>query len=345
MLTAVAVVVGSLGLSFSPAGATPLATLKSQANAIYRQILQEQSAVGVLGQQYDQLQERYNTIQSQIAHTESTVATNNALVAQRKDQLLREAIYAYVNSDAAAVSSPLFGSSATNVGAQRVYTSIVEGSVQTTVAQLKNATITLTQERDKLKSQRASAAAAAASAHAAYAHAQAIQASLQRRLNGLNGTIGRLVRAAQAAAAAAAAAEWARQHGGPTGSANGFPVPPPNSRANLAIRFALSMLGVPYVWGGTSRRGVDCSGLTMLSWRAAGVSLPHYSGAQYYNTARVPLYALQPGDLLFYGRRGNEHVTMYIGRGLMIEAPQTGMRVRIIPVHLGWNFAGAGRVE
>ncbi len=345
MLTAAAVVVGSISLSFSPAGATPLATLKSQANAIYRQILQEQSAVGVLGQQYDQLQERYNTIRSQIANTEATVAADNALVAQRKDQLLREAIYAYVNSDAAAASNPLFGTSATNAGAQRVYTSIVEGSVQTTVAQLKNATITLTQDRDKLKSQRASAASAAASAHAAYAHAQAIQSSLQHRLNGLNGTIGRLVRAAQAAAAAAAAAEWARQHGGPTGSTNGFPVPPPNSRANLAIRFALSMLGVPYVWGGTSRRGVDCSGLTMLSWRAAGVYLPHYSGAQYNSTARVPLYALQPGDLLFYGRRGNEHVTMFIGRGLMIEAPQTGMRVRIIPVHLGRNFAGAGRVE
>ena len=80
----------------------------------------------------------------------------------------------------------------------------------------------------------------------------------------------------------------------------------------------------------------------MLSWRAAGVSLPHYSGSQMANTIRVPLYALKPGDLLFYGRGGSEHVAMYLGNRRMIEAATFGTTVHITSVRYG-GLAGAGR--
>ena len=141
--------------------------------------------------------------------------------------------------------------------------------------------------------------------------------------------------------AAEAAKAWGQLHH--SRPIHGFPAPPPNSRANLAIRAALSLVGTWYRWGGASRSGVDCSGLTMLAYNAAGIHLSHYSGAQWAETVRVPLYALRPGDLLFYGWHGDQHVAMYIGRGRMIEAQQTGTRVHVVPLRFGYGFAGAGR--
>ena len=113
--------------------------------------------------------------------------------------------------------------------------------------------------------------------------------------------------------------------------------------ADIAIRTAESYLGVPYVWGGASRSGVDCSGLIMLAYDAAGIYFPHYSGAMYEDTERVPLYDIEPGDLLFYGPGGDEHVAMYVGGGDMIEAPETGQVVHITPIRLYGGFVGLGR--
>ena len=95
------------------------------------------------------------------------------------------------------------------------------------------------------------------------------------------------------------------------------------------MQAAESQIGVPYVWGGESPKGsaspgFDCSGLTAWSWGQVGVGLPHYSGAQMSDSTPVPVSDLQPGDLLFYGPGGSEHVAMYVGGGSMIEAPYTG---------------------
>ena len=95
------------------------------------------------------------------------------------------------------------------------------------------------------------------------------------------------------------------------------------------MQAAESQIGVPYVWGGESPKGsaspgFDCSGLTAWSWGQVGVGLPHYSGAQMADSTPVPVSDLQPGDLLFYGPGGSEHVAMYVGPGTMIEAPYTG---------------------
>ena len=145
---------------------------------------------------------------------------------------------------------------------------------------------------------------------------------------------------ADAAAAAAAKSSGALKNAKPSA---GFPAPPPDSRANIAIRAAMSYIGTWYCWGGSSRRCVDCSGLIMLAYEAAGIDFPHYSGAQYEDTERVPLWNIQPGDLLFYGYDGDDHVAMYVGHGMMIEAPETGEVVHITPVRLGYGFAGLGR--
>jgi cell wall-associated NlpC family hydrolase len=112
-----------------------------------------------------------------------------------------------------------------------------------------------------------------------------------------------------------------------------------------AIQAAESQLGVPYVWGGeTPGVGFDCSGLVQWSFAQAGISLPRTSGAQYGATTHIPLADIEPGDLLFYGADGSEHVAMYIGGGTMIEAPYTGAHVWETGVRTGDGFAGVGRV-
>ena len=138
-----------------------------------------------------------------------------------------------------------------------------------------------------------------------------------------------------------------------TGSGNGNPStgggstvpPPPLPRgAAGAVQAAESQRGVPYVWGGSSPSGFDCSGLIMWAYAQVGISLPHYSGAQYSATVHIPLADIQPGDLLFYGPGGSDHEAMYIGGGSMVEATHTGDFVRIDGVRTDGGVV-VGRVQ
>jgi cell wall-associated NlpC family hydrolase len=88
---------------------------------------------------------------------------------------------------------------------------------------------------------------------------------------------------------------------------------------------ARRQLGVPYVWGGASRSGFDCSGLTLYVYRHIGRSLPHGATDQARRGVRVSLRRLKVGDLVFWGGRGYyHHVAMYAGGGRIIEAPSAG---------------------
>ena len=114
------------------------------------------------------------------------------------------------------------------------------------------------------------------------------------------------------------------------------PAPAPSrsgSAASTAINAAMGYLGTPYVWAGESASGLDCSGLTMVSYAAAGVELTHSSRVQYGEGSLVPLDAAQPGDLVFWSSDGSQsgiyHVAIYLGDDMMIEAPTFGMTVRV----------------
>jgi cell wall-associated NlpC family hydrolase len=112
------------------------------------------------------------------------------------------------------------------------------------------------------------------------------------------------------------------------------------SPVDIVLAKARAQLGKPYSYGGAGPNAFDCSGLTQFAWRAAGVSLPHNAAAQYGSMRRVAVKDLRPGDLVFSGG-GIGHVGIYVGRGRMIHAPQSGDRVKISPLH--GNTVGGGR--
>jgi cell wall-associated NlpC family hydrolase len=116
---------------------------------------------------------------------------------------------------------------------------------------------------------------------------------------------------------------------------------PATGSAGAAVRYAYAQLGKPYAWGGSGPNSFDCSGLTMMAWNAAGVSLPHNAAMQQSDIPSVSLSALQPGDLIFFGSPAF-HVGIYVGGGNMIQAPHTGADVEVTPVSY-MTPSGAGR--
>ena len=122
-----------------------------------------------------------------------------------------------------------------------------------------------------------------------------------------------------------------------------IPQPPPASgKAGIAVAAAYSQLGVPYIaFRATPGVGFDCSGLTMYAWAQAGVSIPHQSGRQYATNPHVPKDQAQPGDLVFF-YSPISHVGIYVGNGMMIDAPNTGSVVRLKAVNWG-NVVGVSR--
>ena len=329
----------TVAISSRPAAASSVSSDKAKAAVLYGQINRINGRVDALGQKYDEVKIKLDHIENQIKNTKAFVAMIKKNLAKSEVQLRNDAIFAFVTNGSALANNPLFSSSASKVGAANVYNQLAEGNVGTTLAGLKTYRIELTQERSVLNHEDAQAAYATHVAANSFHEAKLLQASLKRTLGQVKGQIANFLAAAEAAAAAKT--QGALRDATP--SNGGYPAPPPDSKANIAIDTAMQYLGVPYVWGGASRSGVDCSGLVMLAYEAAGIDFPHYSGAQYEDTARVPLWDIQPGDLLFYGYNGDEHVAMYVGHGEMIEAPEAGEVVHITPVRLGYGFAGLGR--
>ncbi len=151
-------------------------------------------------------------------------------------------------------------------------------------------------------------------------------------------------RAAARAAAAAAAQRQAAQSAGRPPDVPGTTFVPPGSGHSSAVAIAQRYLGVPYVWGGASPSGFDCSGLVMYVYAQLGISLPHSAAMQYGYGTHLSRDQLAPGDLVFFGYSAASihHVGIYAGGGSMIDAPYTGAVVRYDS--LSSDYYGATRL-
>lgn len=131
----------------------------------------------------------------------------------------------------------------------------------------------------------------------------------------------------------------------PGGTAGRIPRVYGRQASEYVIRRGMSQIGVPYSWGGGNAAGpskgidsgagitgFDCSGLILYSFAGVGIKLPHYSGSQYNLGRKIPSAQMRRGDVIFYGPGGSQHVTLYLGDGQMLEAPDIGLKVRVAPV-------------
>ncbi|OBK44128.1 NlpC/P60 family peptidoglycan endopeptidase RipA [Mycobacterium sp. 1081908.1] len=131
----------------------------------------------------------------------------------------------------------------------------------------------------------------------------------------------------------------------PGGTAGRIPRVYGRQATEYVIRRGMSQIGVPYSWGGGNAAGpskgidsgagitgFDCSGLVLYSFAGVGIKLPHYSGSQYNLGRKIPTSQMRRGDVIFYGPGGSQHVTIYLGEGQMLEAPDIGLKVRVAPV-------------
>jgi len=184
----------------------------------------------------------------------------------------------------------------------------------------------------------------------------ALQAQLESAAGGLKDEIARLEAAAAKRAEEAAARALAEQQsaaasahassgsaarpaesGSSAGSGGGTVVDPGGSGHSAVVAIAQRYLGVPYVYGGASPSGFDCSGLTMYCYAQIGIGLAHGATAQQQASRPVPLNALQPGDLVFFGSASySHHVGIYVGGGSMIHAPHTGAVVSYGSIGGAW---------
>ena len=310
--------------------------------------------MSALSQQYDAGQ--VPPVADQLEHRharKANIAADQQQVAKDKNTLSKAAVANYISDGTAAAQNPIFSGNEETLGATTEYNQIAEGDISLAVDNLHTAENSLNAQESQLQGEQTQAQnQVTAEQNAVAQNQQAIQQQ-KSALSQEQGQIATLVKQqqeaearrrragcrSQAAAAAAAAAAARRSHPAAaspaSAAAHAWPrlcqaAPPPTAAGGAgAVQAAESQIGVPYVWGGESPKGsaspgFDCSGLTAWSWGQVGVGLPHYSGAQMADSTPVPISDLQPGDLLFYGPGGSEHVAMYVGPGEMIEAPYTG---------------------
>jgi len=177
---------------------------------------------------------------------------------------------------------------------------------------------------------------------------EAAIAALKRQLAAQRRSLNKLIGQQKSLVASLTPAQQAQATGGGGSTAKtggGTYTGPTSTQAEKAVAFAYAQLGCPYVFGGTGPcgSGFDCSGLTMSAWAAAGVSIPRTS----YGQATLPAVSssnLQPGDILEFA--GDGHVGIYVGGGMLIDAPQPGQNVEKVALSSSWyssEFDGAVR--
>jgi peptidoglycan DL-endopeptidase CwlO len=332
---------------------------------------QAEAQLNDLYAQQDRAVEAYDAAHAKLARVNDQIRTNHALLvtakhnlAQARSQLAELVVSAYKGDDQDAAMYVLAAQSFTDL-VDRVdvlnRTSHDESSIlhRVTVAEHQVA-----HRQALLKKERVRARKLVRKAEAAKRRAAALISSQQAKISDLKAQITRLVgerkarlaraareRAAEAAAAAAAAAAAPQPAPSPAPSpieppSGGGSVPPASTVGGQAVQIAMGELGVPYVWGGASPAGFDCSGLTMWVYAQLGIHLDHYTGSQWNAGPHVPYDQLAPGDLVFF-EPDIGHVGIYIGNGEFIHAPHTGTVVQISSLSDSWyaaEYQGAVRV-
>jgi cell wall-associated NlpC family hydrolase len=350
-------VASSASMGARSAAATPIDDKRAEASRLAGAIDSNGEKISALDEQMNGarllLQDAQTKIETAKQEINAAKEQSDALkvaLGKRAASIYTDTASAGVDQGSGSLSDPI------TTAARSTYAAAAANKNDGTISQLTVVKEQLTERKAAYEAAKADAEAQTAQLEAGRKQIVALNATQEQLLAKTRGELATLVlqeqqrreaaaRAAalaaiqQAAARRAAASSQVNRAGSTGGAASGISnvpntvmpanLPAPSPRAAQAIAFAQDQLGKPYVYAAAGPDTYDCSGLTMRAWQAAGVSMAHYSGAQYSAFPHVPLDQLQPGDLVFRGPGGSAHVGLYIGGGLMIAAPHTGDHVKV----------------
>ena len=347
-----------LGLAVTAAGSAEPAQIGSK-RAEAQQVLAQIQAMDA---QMEKAVEAYNAANVRLDQIKHDLEVNRAHLATARKSLVKARaqvsarLVALYTSDQPDTLSIIFGAASLGDLIERIDSANriadEDARIAAEVRQYRNEVQTRQQALVKAQADQekvvAERAAQRASVQSQLAERQALYSSIKDQIAQLEAA----ERARQARLAAQARAAAKKQQSAPapapapsssSGGSSGSSAPPPATHSSV-VSIALQYLGVPYVWGGASPSGFDCSGLTMYAYAKVGVYLPHNAAMQYGMGTPVSRSQLAPGDLVFFS--GLSHVGMYIGGGRFVHAPHTGDVVKISSLSEYWyaaTYVGARR--
>src|SRR6478735_2813308 len=342
-----------------PADASKISDTRAQVRAIEQQLNAMDIRLEASIQAYDGAQQHLTDVRHQIQQNtiKLRVAKHNLKVSRA--QLAVFMVNAYkgtdVNDDPAAYV--LGAGSFTDLITRVEDVQRIGASEHALLKQVTTAEREISTRQAQLKSEERDAAKLVAQKRQQKA---AIEAGLRQRralLSSTKGELGHLLherqvpqqqqqQQAQQAPPPSSGGGTGSSGGGSSGGGGGYNPPPAGTLGQQAAAIAQQYLGVPYVWGGASPSGFDCSGLVVYVYGRLGVSLPHYTVSLWSSGAHVSRDQLAPGDLVFFYSLG--HVGIYLGGGLFIHAPHTGTVVQISSLDSSWYssaYDGAVRIS
>jgi cell wall-associated NlpC family hydrolase len=342
----------------SATGDPSVTSKRAQAQQVMSQIQQ-------LGSSLERARNRYETASLKLRAIEHDLTVNKVALRAARGNLVKsqaalsERLYAiYTTRDDQTTLAVLLGAQSIEDLVNRIETvqslSQQDVSVMNSVLSFKREVTVrghkLTRDRHDQKQLVAQRAAAKASIGSQLGRQQRLLSSIKGEIahliamqNARQLALRRAATASLSAQQSVQAAALADAAVGATASTPDGSVAPPSQYGGV-VGIAMKYLGIPYVWGGSSPGGFDCSGFTMYVYGQMGVSLPHYTGSQWGMGVPVSRGDLQPGDLVFFNGLG--HMGIYIGGNQMIHAPHSGDVVKISPL-TGWydaTYVGARRI-
>ena len=341
---------GLLGASTPGAHADPIGAKRAQAQGVLAQLQQLDAAAQLANSRYQQANRKLRSVEQQLRENQQALGVARGNLGRAQRTLAKRLVAIYTSEDQQSSLAVILGARSLDDLISRIET-VNSMSKQNTALihevlgfqhQVVHRRTLLRQEsasQRRLVSVRASERSSIEGRLASERHLySSVRAQIQQMISQQQAQQLAAARAATAATQAQAAAPV--NVAPPTGS-------PPTARYGGVVGIAMQYLGVPYVWGGASPSGFDCSGLVMYVFSKVGISLPHNTVAQwdYPNAVSVPRSQLEPGDLVFFAGLG--HVGIYVGNGQFIHAPHTGDVVRIDSLGEGWyasEYVGAKRI-
>lgn len=312
--------IGAYGQSV--AGADPQPSI----DQVQAKVDKLQAQVDQVGAQYDQVTEKLNSAQAKVDAVKKRVGKAETQYLAARNALRQDAIAAYEDSSESSMAGLL-----SSADPEKVLSS---AALLQELADIHNA------QANRFLSAARQVAAAQAEFHRTTAGIAQIQSQLAAKKQNLDKLLSEN-KATLDSLNAQQQQEVAKIGGGTCHASDPYGTSSPGLKA---VAFAYSALCLPYVWGGTGPDAYDCSGLTQAAWAHAGVSIPRDTYSQWGSLPHVSKSELQPGDLVFFESLG--HVGIYVGNGLMIDAPATGQVVTLHSLDESWyasSYVGAAR--